>query len=179
MTAATPHRQRLSACHAHPAPKLGGDITETTDFSKALRLYGLKSTKTRLSILTILDQSDQPLDAEQVFSALKAQGISANLSTVYRALEVLNQKGLITGLNFSGTSRTLYANCRAHRHYLVCLDCKRMIAVADCPLSKYERQLEQQTGYHISAHRLDLYGFCPDCRQKNLSRGVMNNAVKP
>lgn len=145
-----------------------------------MRQHGLKSTKTRLSILTILSQSEQPLDAEQILSALKAQNIPASLSTVYRALEVLDQKELITAMTLSGAHRTLYAfNRRIHRHYLVCLGCKKMLPVEGCPLSGYEKQLEQQTGFLIAAHQLDLYGYCPACRQKNSARGVMNNAAKP
>lgn len=171
--------RRIFLHDLQPASNPGGDTTEKTDFCNALRQHGLKNTRIRLSILMILTQSDQPLDAEQIYSTLKAQGISANLSTVYRALEVLSQKELITSLHFSSSCKTLYTNCQTHQHYLVCLDCKKMIAVAGCPLAKYEEHLEQQTGYRISAHRLDLYGYCPDCRKKNLTRGVINNAVKP
>ncbi|HWP52078.1 MAG TPA: Fur family transcriptional regulator [Clostridia bacterium] len=143
-------------------------MTEFIDFYNAMRQRGLKSTKTRLSILSILAQSEQPLDAEQVYLALKARNIFANLSTVYRALEVLAQKELITGLTLSAAHRTLYAlRQNIHRHYLVCLGCKKMLPVEGCPLSDYERQLEQQTGYLISTHELDLYGYCPMCQHKN------------
>lgn len=146
---------------------------EKIDFNKAIRQHGLKSTKIRLSVLDILFKSEQPLDAEQVFLALKACNVSANLSTVYRVLEVLAEKGLITGLSLPGTHRTVYAlNQQGHRHYLVCLGCKKMIAVDGCPLSSYEHQLEQQTGYLISTHQLDLYGYCPACQQKNSPRGL-------
>lgn len=151
------------------ALSFGGDITQATDFNHIIHQRGLKSTKIRLSILTILSQSEQPLDAPQMLLALKAQNISANLSTVYRTLEVLAQKELITELNLPGAHRMLYAiNRRDHRHYLMCLGCKKMIAVEGCPLSDFEKQLEQQTGYLISAHQLNLYGYCPVCRQKNL-----------
>ncbi|MEA5136998.1 MAG: Fur family transcriptional regulator [Candidatus Fimivivens sp.] len=145
---------------------------EKIDFNKAIRQHGLKSTKIRLSVLDILFKSEQPLDAEQVFLALKAWNVSANLSTVYRVLEVLAEKNLIAGLALPGTHRTVYAlKQQDHWHYLVCLGCKKMIAVDGCPLSGYEHQLEQQTGYLISTHQLDLYGYCPTCQQKNLPRG--------
>ncbi|MDF3004699.1 MAG: fur2 [Oscillospiraceae bacterium] len=146
---------------------------EKIDFNKAIRQHGLKSTRIRLSILDILFRSEQPLDAEQVFLALKAWDVSANLSTVYRTLEVLAKKDLIIGLVLPGTHRKVFAlNQQGHRHYLVCLGCKKMIAIDGCPLSGYEHQLEQQTGYLISAHQLDLYGYCPACQQTNSPRGL-------
>ncbi len=142
-------------------------MMEITDFSQTMRQHGLKSTKIRLSILTILSQSEQPLDAEQILLTLKAQNAAANLSTVYRALDSLAEKRLITAMTLFGAHRMLYTfNRPTHRHYLICLDCKRMLSVEGCPLAGYEKQLERQTGFLIAAHQLDLYGHCPACLQK-------------
>lgn len=155
-------------------------MMEMTDFSQTMRQYGLKSTKIRLSILAVLSQNEQPLDAEQIFSALKAQNAAANLSTVYRALDSLAEKKLITAMTLFGAHRMLYTfNRPTHRHYLICLGCKRMLPVEGCPLAGYEKQLERQTGFLIAAHQLDLYGHCPACLQKNSARGEMNNAAQP
>lgn len=140
---------------------------ETTNFFETMRQHGLKSTKIRLAILTVLSQSEQPLDAGQIFLALKAQNAAANLSTVYRALNSLAEKKLIAAMTLSGGHHTLYTfNRPIHRHYLICLDCKQMLPVEGCPLAGYEKQLERQTGFLIAAHQLDLYGHCPACLQK-------------
>ena len=69
-----------------------------------LKNCGLKCTGHRTAILGILDRSDQPATAEQVYSELKVQSISINLSTVYRVLDILAVNKLINRLSISRTA---------------------------------------------------------------------------
>ena len=138
------------------------------DFSKELSTSGLKKTKHRTEILEILDKSNQPIPAEQVFLNMKEDGATINLSTVYRTLETLADRGLATKVKISGDNRALYElNRMVHKHYLICLECKKMKAIESCPLEGYEQSLAEQTDYLISGHRLDIYGYCPKCREKH------------
>ena len=135
------------------------------DFKKELAASGLKNTKHRTEILKILDGSDQPIPAEQVYLDLKDKGVTVNLSTVYRTLETLADRDLATKVKISGDNRALYElNRMVHRHYLVCLECKRITAVESCPLEEYEKKLAGETDFEITGHRLDIYGYCPKCR---------------
>lgn len=143
-------------------------MTIHTDFSDELMQKGLKITKNRTAILHILAQSEQPLAAEDIFWTLKKKKITANLSTVYRALEALTDKNLVTKLNINGDNRSLFEyNRLVHRHYLVCLDCKKITAISGCPFQEYEKSLAQETNYAIAGHKLDVYGYCPGCREKH------------
>lgn len=142
-------------------------MTENIDFSEAIKRCGLKSTKSRSSILDILDHSDQPRSAEQVFLILKEKNISVNLSTVYRTLDTFAEKNLVTKLNIAGNTKALYEfNRMVHRHYLVCLGCKKIVAIDNCPLAEYEKLLAKETNYLISGHKLNIYGYCPECKEK-------------
>lgn len=146
-------------------------LTEKIDFSSDLTRNGLKTTKHRTEILNILAESDRPLAAEQIFLGLKKREISVNLSTVYRVLEVLSDKNLTRKVNIPGESKTLYEyNRRGHRHYLICLGCNRVVAINHCPLEEYEKSLAKETNYFISGHKLDIYGYCPKCREKYARR---------
>ena len=141
--------------------------TNHIDFGDDLRRSGLKNTKHRTAILDILEKSEQPLAAEQVFLELKEKDISANLSTVYRTLESLTDKNMVTKLNIAGDNRTLFEyNRMVHRHYLICLGCKKILAINRCPLEDYEKSLANETNYSIEGHKLDVYGYCPECREK-------------
>ena len=134
---------------------------------KTFKGCGLKNTKSRLAILDILERSAQPLSAEQIFLELKEKNISTNLSTVYRTLDTLTEKRLVTKLQITGDSRALFEyNRMAHKHYLICLECKKITAIESCPLGDYVKALAQETDYSISGHKLDIYGYCPSCRKK-------------
>ena len=132
-----------------------------------LKKSGLKTTKSRKAILDTLIKSNQPMAAEQIFLALKEEQIEINLSTVYRTLESLEKKDLVTKISIMDDDRMLYEyNQLGHRHYLVCIACKRIITVQNCPLGSYEKILENETHFNIIGHRLYLYGYCEDCQKE-------------
>ena len=143
-------------------------MKKTASFSEQIKQSGLKLTKQRCAILEILMDCGNPLAAEQIFTLLAMKGFDINLSTVYRSLEAMAEKDLIIKLSITGDNRILFEyNTKKHRHYLVCLCCKKIIAIEHCPLEDYEEKLARLTDYQIAGHRLDVYGYCPECR-KNL-----------
>ena len=138
-----------------------------SDYSDDLERSGLKKTRHRAEILSALAISSQPLAAEQIYLALTRRGISINLSTVYRILETLTEHHMVLRLSLSGDTRFVYEyNRSVHRHYLVCLSCKKVIPIDCCPLREYERSLAEKTNYSIQGHKLDIFGTCPECLKK-------------
>ncbi len=139
------------------------------DFGEMLRHAGLKYTKHRASILGVLTGSDQPVSAEQGFIELSNSGVNANLSTVYRVLESLAAKGIITKTNIGSDTKALFEmSSDEHRHRMICVNCKKMTSVEDCPLEEYEKMISDRTGFDVTGHKLEIYGYCEDCRlQKN------------
>lgn len=136
-----------------------------TDLDNELKKNGLKNTKHRKMILNILEKSSQPISAEQLFQEMTQKNISINLSTIYRTLDTLSDKKLITKLNIREDNKTLFEfNRKIHRHHLICLGCKKILAIDSCPLAGYEKVLENETNYTIEGHNLDIYGYCPNCQ---------------
>ncbi|MGI6716180.1 MAG: Fur family transcriptional regulator [Eubacteriales bacterium] len=137
-----------------------------TSISEELRKQGLKSTKHRLEILEVLRKGQKPYTAEQIFTELLDRNVNINFSTVYRTLDILCGKQLVTKLNIEGTGGAMFEyNTTDHRHHLICLGCRKITAIDYCPLGNYETSLEKKTNYIISGHKLDVYGYCPDCKK--------------
>lgn len=137
------------------------------NIEERLKKSGLKSTKGRREILIMLESSNQPIAAEEIFLFLKDKNSGINLSTVYRTLESLEKADLVTKVSIHNDDRMLYEfNNMDHRHYLVCTNCKKIITVRHCPLGEYERQVEEETGFTIYGHKLYIYGLCPECEGK-------------
>lgn len=140
------------------------------EYEYNIRHSGLKNTKHRAEILQMLEQSPQPVAAEDIYMRLQHGGVSINLSTVYRILDAFAAKNLLNKLSLTGDSRTLYEyNRMAHRHYLICISCKKIEAIDACPLKEYQRQVTEQTHFEIVGHKLDMFGYCPECRKKGLT----------
>ena len=51
---------------------------------------------------------------------------------------------------------------------LVCISCKKIITVQNCPLGSYEKTLENETHFNIIGHKLYLYGYCEACQIKKV-----------
>ena len=87
-----------------------------------------------------------------------------SLGTVYRNLESLCERGLITR-NLSGGQRRYESNVGTHYH-VRCLDCG---SLEDLPLEPFEfpdHFLKKNTRYQIVGHMLEFQGICPGCQAK-------------
>jgi len=143
-----------------------GDIMRKADnYKELLKSSGLKNTKRRNSILEILAHMDQPLTVDHIFLELKKKNVSINISTVYRILETLTAKDLVAKSQINGETRTLFELKRQeHKHHFICIDCKKMFWVDDCPFEEYCDLLQARTGFNITGHKLEIYGYCQRCR---------------
>ncbi len=71
-----------------------------------LKKNNLKLTKGRINILSILVEATYSLDVESIFRKLKEKNINLDLSTIYRTLEVFENKDLIEKFDL-GTQNTI------------------------------------------------------------------------
>jgi Fur family ferric uptake transcriptional regulator len=136
-----------------------------------LKACGLKNTPGRRAVLEVLEETDGPITAEEVYRRIlgeedsrdKMEGGGICLSTVYRTLSTLAEKGLL--LRSAGRDGTLSYQLKGmgHRHYLICTRCGATVPIGGCPLEDLERALGDSTGFAITGHSLELYGLCPRC----------------
>lgn len=139
------------------------------DFSDRLKECGLKKTKHRVAVLGILSCSEIPVSADQIYIKLRSQEVAINLSTVYRTLETLKEKGLLIKYSGLNDNHALYEyNRLEHKHFLICKGCNKILSIVHCPLKEYEKTLEKETDFIITGHKLDMYGYCTECRNKGL-----------
>ncbi|MCR4435229.1 MAG: Fur family transcriptional regulator [Clostridiales bacterium] len=139
----------------------------TKDYKDLLKKENLRNTKHRNSILEVIEGNGQPITAEAVFLKLKEQGVEISLSTVYRVLEALVSKGIVLKSILADDNKALFEiNRMEHRHHLLCVKCRNMISVDGCPLDDYEKALTEKLGFDIKGHKLEIYGYCRDCRQE-------------
>lgn len=59
------------------------------------RLHGVRLTRLRIQIASIFDETDEPLDAQMIWSRLRAQGAAGNLTSIYRLLRDMKLAGAI------------------------------------------------------------------------------------
>lgn len=92
------------------------------------------------------------------------------VSTIYRILAAFEEKGLVTRTTWMGDGTVVYElNRGGHTHYAVCLECHKRVALPGCPFAHVH--LEEEPGdFTVTGHKLELYGYCKECREARKNR---------
>jgi Fur family ferric uptake transcriptional regulator len=126
---------------------------------------GLKKTKQRNEIVEMIAHAKQPLTAEEIYLKLTKLKIVINLSTVYRTLETLVSKGVLTKVTLDNEAKNRYELVEGdeHHHHLICLTCNKIVSIELCPLDLFEKQVAKSYDFIVKKHKLELYGYCDKC----------------
>ena len=129
-----------------------------------LASQGIRATEQRLAVLSALAAEPNDATAQQIHTALVAQGERIGLATVYRALALLSERGVVDALMHS-PGETCYRLCGDHHHHhLVCSHCHRVVELADCELDGWLTRVSEAHGFVATSHRLEATGLCAGCR---------------
>ncbi|PKM64215.1 MAG: hypothetical protein CVU96_03975 [Firmicutes bacterium HGW-Firmicutes-20] len=129
-----------------------------------LEKAGLKYSRQREALLDILKEQSTPITIEQLDDITKQNKLSINLSTIYRILDAFLKHDMIEkAFNVPSQSYVIELKHSHHRHFLICLDCQKMIPINHCPMHDIIDQIEKEQDFHVSAHQLEIHGYCSDC----------------
>lgn len=125
----------------------------------------IKVTKGRIEILNILKNSESSLSAEKIYQIYRYNNININLSTVYRTLEVFEEKEIIEKITLNDGVFSYKLKGKTHRHHLECDICHKEVEIP-CPMLQIEELVQNSTGFTLTNHDLVMKGVCSDCRNK-------------
>ncbi|KAJ50880.1 Fe2+ or Zn2+ uptake regulation protein [Clostridium tetanomorphum] len=134
------------------------------------KINNIKVTKGRISIFKILQESDFTVTVEYIYEQCKNKNINIDLSTIYRNLELFNNKGIVDKLNLGDGKYNYIINKNKHKHILECSICHKEVEI-DCPLQQVEQIIKNKTGFTVKEEELGikLKGICEDCMTKKHS----------
>ncbi|OYP11299.1 transcriptional repressor, partial [Lachnotalea glycerini] len=98
-----------------------------------LKSADLKQTKKRTIIITILENAAAPLTAEEIME-LSSKELKMSFSTVYRALNALADKNIVTKTVYQDGKLYYKIHTHSHQHILKCTKCNECIPIDSCPL---------------------------------------------
>ncbi|MEW6184032.1 MAG: Fur family transcriptional regulator [Bacillota bacterium] len=129
-----------------------------------IREKGYKVTPQRRAIIEALFLPGRPPTAKEVLAKVRAQFPDVSLDTVYRNLNLLVDIGLLIQINLKNNETTRFEILEHHHHHLVCLGCGEAICLEHCALNERDMIIAEESGYEITGHAFELYGYCPVCR---------------
>jgi len=125
-----------------------------------------KMTKIRQEVLRAVTLSEKPATAEDIYTAMQGH---ANLASIYRALNWLEDMGYIKSVSF-GTGPRYFFSKEKHYHFLFCKVCGRVQVITECPLNGYVHDFEERYGFTVSDHVLYFRGVCEECKKHGKRR---------
>ncbi|MBQ26889.1 MAG: transcriptional repressor [Nitrospiraceae bacterium] len=124
--------------------------------------HELRVTSQREMILETFLKMEH-VTAEQLYHALAKHKPHIGLATIYRTLNLLCECGLAQQRNFG--TQTHYDNIsrKGHHDHMICTKCGTIIEFENCDIEELQEEVARQHDFHITTHKLELYGQCSTC----------------
>jgi Fur family ferric uptake transcriptional regulator len=134
----------------------------TDDLADRLHGMGLRLTPQRQLVLQAVERLGHATP-DEVLAEVQQHASAVNVSTVYRALEVLEELGLVRHAHLSDRAPT-YHSVTDHEHFhLVCRNCRKVISVDPDVVAPLAAELREAHGFVLDVGHLAVFGHCVDC----------------
>lgn len=128
------------------------------------------NTKARKYILQYLETCmETTVGAADILEFLNKNGISVNLTTVYRYLNKLTAERKVIKITEAKTQRSVYQlirhkkSCDDHLH-IKCTKCGKLIHLECEFIDKIKEHIFEDHGFHLECSGSILYGVCDKCK---------------
>ncbi len=116
-------------------------------------------------ILRALNNCADEVSGQELHRTLIKASSNMGLTTVYRHLRALQQKGLVRCRNLP-TGEALYSPVNRDHHHLTCVDCGQTLVLKSCPIKNIELSKTQTKNFELLYHTLEFFGLCQNCHQR-------------
>ncbi len=119
---------------------------------------GLRMTDQRRTIASVLQESDDHPDVEELYTRASTVDPNISIATVYRTVKLFDEAGILEKHEF-GDGRARYEDAeRKHHDHLIDMNSGEVIEFVDPDIEALQEKIAQKLGYTLKGHRLELYG---------------------
>jgi Fur family ferric uptake transcriptional regulator len=130
-----------------------------------LRESGFKPGRARAAVIEALGEQTCCLSAQEIHDLVRKRRAGVGIASVYRALEMLTELGLVHRLEL-GSGGANYEAAQPdgdHHHHLVCGDCGKVEAFSDDRLEHVIDSVSRTAAFRVDEHDVVLRGQCGSC----------------
>jgi Fur family ferric uptake transcriptional regulator len=135
----------------------------TQAWDKELRSRGYRVTPQRQLVLEAVTKLEHATP-EDIWAEVQQTASGVNISTIYRALELLEQLGLVTHTHLGHGAPRYHLAAEAEHVHLVCSRCGRITQVSPDAVAGLVSFLEDTYGFETDVGHLTVFGRCATCR---------------
>ncbi|HSP24144.1 MAG TPA: Fur family transcriptional regulator [Saliniramus sp.] len=137
-----------------------------SELEQALRAKGVRITRQRAALLTVLAQAEDHPDANELHRRAREIDDSVSLSTVYRTLTVLEDQSVVQRHAFEGAPARFETADAPHHDHIIDLDTGNVMEFYSDRIERLQAEIAAEHGYEVVRHRLELY-----CRKRGSGKG--------
>jgi Fur family ferric uptake transcriptional regulator len=140
---------------------MGVESDKTEKMIAALKKAGIRVTRQRIALLSVLAEADDHPDAVELHNRAKKIEPNVSLATVYRTLSVLEEGGVVHRHAFDRGGARFETSHEAHHDHILDVDTGEVIEFQSDKIEQLQDEIARELGYDVVHHRLELY-----CRKK-------------
>jgi Fur family transcriptional regulator, ferric uptake regulator len=132
---------------------------------EVLKGSGRKAGGARSTVIAALAEERCCVTVPELHDRVRERRPGAGIASVYRALETLDELGLVRKIEL-GSGGAQYEAAEPsgdHHHHLVCADCGRVEAFSDDRLEHVIDNMSKTAAFRIDEHDVVLRGVCESC----------------
>jgi Fur family ferric uptake transcriptional regulator len=133
--------------------------------SAAIRAAGGRMTDQRQTIIALLADAPERIDAATLYRLARARDPRINLATVYRTLEALEAAQVIRAQFVSPDHERRYFTRVREAYHFTCRRCRRVIPFESALIDRLLRELAAEYDVQPFSACICVEGLCPDCRE--------------
>jgi Fur family transcriptional regulator, ferric uptake regulator len=133
------------------------------DIREKFRRSGYTLTSQRRAVLEALEEAGGHPSAEDIYLIVKKKNPRVALGTVYQALSVLEEIGVVGSKHWSESPTRYDLNVEPHLD-IRCARCGSVSEVPGVELGNLEHDIRSNTAYEVTRTTIVVEGLCPACR---------------
>jgi Fur family ferric uptake transcriptional regulator len=132
---------------------------------------GIRMTRQRRTILSVVETAKQHLDASQLLRKARKFDPAIDRVTVYRTLKLLKRHGLVDELDLmhlEGEKHFYERRPQRDHLHMACLRCGKIEEFESDLFDRLKGQIQRECQFHIVVSRMEIGGYCAQCRRSSL-----------
>jgi Fur family ferric uptake transcriptional regulator len=142
----------------------------TQAWDAQLRARGYRVTPQRQLVLAAVTRLEHATP-EEIWADVQRSASGVNISTVYRALELLEELGLVNHTHLGHGAPSYHLAAEADHVHLVCASCSRIYEVSPQAVRGLVAGLAEEFGFETDVGHLTVFGRCARCAAQAASAG--------
>jgi len=138
------------------------------DWQEKLTTAGYRHSRPRGVVMGVLERAKIPLSPIEILKLAQKEGHRLGSASIYRALDLFLDLGMVKPVHTNEDCHGYVLATEGHHHYIICSKCNQVVEFdGSGDLALIMTRVEEETGFKVNDHLLQLYGFCEECRVKN------------